>query len=292
MRVVERFVKSLRTHPKNGAPNSAFHFGTSVIFRSSLFLCLIPRQEIVVARAELTALEPWLGMGENMRFLVADDDPALGMFLTRGLEAEGHIVSLVNNGQAAVDAFLAEKPDLTILDLNLPYKDGAEVLSFLRGLTEDVPILILTGRSEVETRVKCLDLGADDCMLKPFSLSELRARCRALLRRRRDTNLVLRHDDLEVNRVERTVNRGGVAISLTNKEFALLEYLLLSRGRAVSRPVLLEQVWNMNAASSTNVVDVYVNYLRRKLFDYSERPLIQTIRGEGYGIGLYDRVRT
>ena len=226
-----------------------------------------------------------------MRFLVADDDPALGMFLTRGLEAEGHIVSLVNNGQAAVDAFLAETPDLTILDLNLPYKDGAEVLSFLRSLTEDVPILILTGRSEVETRVKCLDLGADDCMLKPFSLSELRARCRALLRRRRDTNLVLRQDDLEVNRVERTVNRGGVAISLTNKEFALLEYLLLNRGRAVSRPVLLEQVWNMNAASSTNVVDVYVNYLRRKLFDYSERPLIQTIRGEGYGIGLYDRGR-
>ncbi len=227
-----------------------------------------------------------------MRFLVADDDPALGMFLTRGLEAEGHIVSLVNNGQAAVDAFLQETPDLTILDLNLPYKDGAEVLSLFRSVTDDVPILILTGRNDVETRVKCLDMGADDCLLKPFSLSELRARCRALLRRRRETNLVLRQDDLEVNRVERTVSRAGVPVALTNKEFALLEYLLLNRGRAVSRAVLLEQVWNMNAASSTNVVDVYVNYLRRKLVDYGENPLIHTVRGEGYGIGLYARTQS
>src|SRR5579862_6838479 len=208
-----------------------------------------------------------------MRFLVADDDPALGMFLTRGLEADGHIVSLANNGQAAVEVFLAETPDLTILDLNLPYKDGTEVLRFVRSLTQDIPILILTARNEVETRVKCLDLGADDCMLKPFSLSELRARCRALLRRRRDTNLVLRQDDLEVNRIERTVRRDGVTISLTNKEFALLEYLLLNRGCAVSRSTLLERVWNMQASSSTNVVDVYVNYLRRKLADYSEQPL-------------------
>ena len=137
-----------------------------------------------------------------MRFLVADDDPALGMFLTRGLEADGHSVTLANTGQAAVDAFLEETPDLSILDLNLPCKDGTEVLRFLRSVTQDLPILILTGRKEVETRVRCLDLGADDCMLKPFSLSELRARCRALLRRRRDTNLVLRQDNLELNRVE------------------------------------------------------------------------------------------
>jgi DNA-binding response OmpR family regulator len=223
-----------------------------------------------------------------MRFLVADDDPALGMFLARGLEAEGHIVSLAKDGQAAVDVFLDETPDLTILDLNLPYKDGTEVLRFLRSVTEELPILVLTARSEVETRVKCLDLGADDCLSKPFSLAELRARCRALLRRRRDLNFVLRQDDLEVNRVERTVVRGGVAISLTNKEFALLEYLLLNRGRAVSRSTLLEKVWNMHASSSTNVVDVYVNYLRRKLADYGTRPLIQTVRGEGYAMGLRD----
>ncbi|HEX3470359.1 MAG TPA: response regulator transcription factor [Silvibacterium sp.] len=222
-----------------------------------------------------------------MRFLVAEDDRALGMFLTRGLEADGHYVSLASDGQAAVDTFLKESPDLTILDLNLPRKDGAEVLRFLRSVTEDLPILILTARSEMETRVKCLDMGADDCMLKPFSLAELRARCRALLRRRRDANLLLRQDDLEVNRVERTVIRGGAVISLTNKEFALLEYLLLNRGRAVSRSTLLERVWNMPASASTNVVDVYVNYLRRKLADHGTHPLIQTVRGEGYAVGLH-----
>jgi DNA-binding response OmpR family regulator len=222
-----------------------------------------------------------------MRLLVAEDDPALGMFLTRGLEADGHDVMLAGDGQAAVEAFLRESPDLTILDLNLPRKDGAEVLRFLRSVNDDdLPILILTARNEMETRVRCLDMGADDCMLKPFSLVELRARCRALLRRRRDTNLLLRYDDVEMNRVERTVSRGGEMISLTNKEFALLEYLLLNRGRSVSRSTLLDRVWNMRANVSTNVVDVYVNYLRRKLTDYGNNPLIQTVRGEGYAIGL------
>lgn len=221
-----------------------------------------------------------------MRFLVADDDPALGMFLARGLETEGHEVRLAKDGQDAVERFVHEMPDLTILDLNLPRKDGIEVLRFVRSVTETLPILILTARSDVETRVKCFDLGADDCMLKPFSLAELRARCRALLRRRRDTNLVLSQGDLELNRIERTVSRSGSAIALTKKEFALLEYLLLNRGRAVSRAALLEKVWNMPSTSSTNVVDVYVNYLRRKLDDNGPNPLIHTVRGEGYAIGL------
>jgi DNA-binding response OmpR family regulator len=221
-----------------------------------------------------------------MRFLVADDDRALGMYLARGLETEGHTVTLASDGQSAVKTFLDEMPDLTILDLNLPRKDGTEVLRFVRSVTEDLPILILSARNDVETRVRCLDLGADDCMLKPFSLAELRARCRALLRRRRDTNLVLRQGDLELSRIERTVHRGGRTIGLTNKEFALLEHLLLNRGRAVSRATLLERVWNMPGSSSTNVVDVYVNYLRRKLDDAGTSPLIQTVRGEGYAIGL------
>lgn len=220
-----------------------------------------------------------------MRFLVAQSDPSLGAFLTRGLEADGHEVILAGDGEAAVDTFLRETPDLTILDLNLPRRDGAEVLSFLRSVTEDAPILILTARSELETRVKCLDMGADDFMPKPFSLLELRARCRALLRRRRDINLLMRQGDLELNRVERTVSRAGTQIALTNKEFALLEYLMLHRGRAVSRATLLEQVWNMQGMSSTNIVDVYVNYLRRKLDGESDVSLIRTIRGEGYAIG-------
>ena len=221
-----------------------------------------------------------------MRFLVAEDDRALGMFLRRGLEMDGHDVSLASDGEAAVDFFSEEMPDLTILDLNLPRKDGTEVLRSIRSITQDVPVLILTARHEVETRVKCLDMGADDCMLKPFSLIELRARCRALLRRRRDTSLSLRQDDLDVNRVERSVTRNGQTIDLTNKEFALLEYLLLNRGRAVSRRTLLERVWNMQSTASTNVVDVYVNYLRRKLNEHGGACLIQTVRGEGYAIGL------
>jgi DNA-binding response OmpR family regulator len=221
-----------------------------------------------------------------MRFLVAEDNQALGMFLRRGLEADGHEVRLAGDGQAAVDSFLEETPDLAILDLNMPRLDGTEVLSFLRSVTEDLPVLILTARNEMETRLKCLDLGADDCMLKPFSLAELRARTRALLRRRRDGSLLLRHGALQVSRVERTVSCEGRPVALTAKEFALLEYLLLNRGRAISRATLLEQVWKMPPAGSTNVVDVYVNYLRRKLGAAGETPLIQTVRGEGYAIGL------
>lgn len=221
-----------------------------------------------------------------MRFLVAEDNQALGMFLRRGLEADGHQVRLATDGQAAVDNFLEETPDLAILDLNMPRKDGTEVLGFLRSVTEDLPILILTARNEIETRLKCLDLGADDCMLKPFSLAELRARLRALLRRRRDGSLLLRHGALEVNRVEHTVSCEGRPVMLTGKEFALLEHLLLNRGHAVSRATLLEQVWKMQPEASTNVVDVYVNYLRRKLNDGADAPLIQTVRGQGYAIGL------
>lgn len=140
-------------------------------------------------------------------------------------------------------------------------------------MSGETPILVLTARSDMETRVKCLDLGADDYMLKPFALAELRARCRALLRRSRDPNLILRQRDLEVNRVQRSVSRDGQPVTLTNKEFALLEYLLLNRGQAVSRSALLEHVWETQS-TSTNIV--YVNYLRRKLGD----------AGEGYAIGL------
>jgi DNA-binding response OmpR family regulator len=220
-----------------------------------------------------------------MHFLVIDDDPALGIFLSRTFEAEGHRVRLSGDGETAVDSYLERIPELTILDLDLPRRDGVEVLRLLRSMSDDSPILILTARSDLATRIKCLDLGADDYMLKPFALSELRARCRALLRRRRDPNLVLRQRDLEVNRVQRSVSRDGQPVALTNKEFALLEYLLLNRGQPVSRTTLLEHVWDARS-TSTNVVDVYVNYLRRKLGDAGSASLIQTVRGEGYAIGL------
>jgi DNA-binding response OmpR family regulator len=217
-----------------------------------------------------------------MRLLIAEDDRALVMFLTRGLEADGHRVRNALDGAEAMEAFRSEIPDLTILDLNLPVADGEQVLAEIRTLDPQSPVLVLTGRQEVETRIRCLDLGADDLMVKPFSLHELRARCRALLRRKRETKLLLRVGDLEVDRLEHTVRRAGEAIALTNKEFALLEHLMLNRGQCVSRVELLDAVWNMEPAQTTNIVDVYVNYLRRKLKDPPPGFLLRTVRGQGY----------
>ncbi|MFP5227329.1 MAG: response regulator transcription factor [Acidobacteriota bacterium] len=233
-----------------------------------------------------------------MRLLIAEDDPALGQFLMRGLEQEGHEVTMATDGEMAIEAVRSDLPEMAVLDLNLPRRDGTEVLEFLRSLTEDVPVLILTARKEPEVRVRCLEMGADDFMLKPFSFAELRARCRAL-QRRRSPGLVLRHGDLEVRRVERAVTHKGKPVMLTTREFALLEFLMLHRGHAVSRATLLREVWNMSAPAGTNVVDVYINYLRRKLEGHPNRgeagggeparedamPVIRTVRGVGYAIG-------
>jgi DNA-binding response OmpR family regulator len=217
-----------------------------------------------------------------MRLLIADDDRALGMFLTRGLEADGHKIRVVTDGGLAVEAFRQDLPDLTILDLGLPVMDGEQVLEQIRLVDADLPVLVLTARQEMETRVRCLDRGADDFMTKPFSLHELRARCRALLRRKREARLLLRTGDLEMDRMEHSVRRGGSPVALTNKEFALLEHLVLNRGQCVTRVELLESVWNMEPAQTTNIVDVYVNYLRRKLSDPPPGHLIRTVRGQGY----------
>jgi len=219
-----------------------------------------------------------------MRLLIAEDDRALGTFLSRGLEADGHRVRVTVDGASAASAFREELPDLTILDLNLPVKDGERVLEEMRMVDTDLPILVLTARQEVETRVRCLDRGADDFMAKPFSLHELRARCRALLRRKRETKLVLRTGNLELDRMNHTAVRAGEGIALTNKEFALLEHLMLNRGQCVSRVELLESVWKLEPAQTTNIVDVYVNYLRRKLKDPAPGRLIRTVRGKGYMI--------
>lgn len=217
-----------------------------------------------------------------MRLLIAEDDRALGQFLTRGLEADGHRVRVVLDGDAAVEAFRADLPDLTILDLNLPVKDGEQVLEEARIADAELPILVLTARQEVETRVRCLDKGADDLMTKPFSLHELRARCRALLRRKREARLTLRAGDLELDRMEHSARRAGQTVPLTNKEFALLEHLMLNRGQCVSRVELLDSVWRMEPAQTTNIVDVYVNYLRRKIKDPAPGRVIRTVRGQGY----------
>jgi DNA-binding response OmpR family regulator len=224
-------------------------------------------------------------MTKKSRVLIAEDDRALGAFLQRALLSDGHEVSLFTDGEAAAAAIEGALPDLTLLDLSLPKRDGASVLRMLRDVSLTAPVLILTAESSLDARLRCFDLGADDCMLKPFSLRELRARCAALLRRQSGVEAVLRHGDLELNRMDHSVRRNGLPVVLTNKEYGLLECLMLNKGKCVSRNLLMEQVWNLGAEASTNIVDVYVNYLRRKLQEHSDQPLISTVRGEGYRIG-------
>jgi DNA-binding response OmpR family regulator len=223
-----------------------------------------------------------------MRVLIVEDDAALGLFLQKGLKLEGHDVALMGDGEAGLQYAEEHRPDLIVLDLSLPRKDGTEVLAEMRGRFNDTAVLVLTGRSQVEERVKCLNLGADDCLLKPFSFHELTARCRALLRRREHyADPVLRHGDVELNRMDRRVMRSGRPVELTVKEFSLLEFLLMRRGQCCSRSELLREVWQMSPDAGTNVVDVYVNYLRRKLGGVSvdgdlSSSVIETVRGEGY----------
>lgn len=223
-----------------------------------------------------------------MRVLVVEDDPALAVFLQKGLMLEGHEVERVGDGQSALEAAAQQAPDLVVLDLGLPQRDGTEVLGQLR---KDLPgslVLVLTGRSDVHERVRCLDLGADDFVLKPFSFYELMARCRALLRRRnRFADPMLRFGGVALNRMERSVAYEGVRVELTVKEFALLEFLMLRRGACCSRAELLDEVWRSTTEAGTNVVDVYITYLRKKLAaahpdeDRWASP-IETVRGLGY----------
>lgn len=225
-----------------------------------------------------------------MRLLIAEDDRALGLFLQRGLEADGHDVHVACDGSVAMRKFQEDLPDMVILDLNMPVKDGQQVLAEIRETETEIPVLVLTAMQDVEVRVRCLDEGADDLMVKPFSLFELRARCRVLLRRKREARLLLHAGDLEVDRLSHTARRGTESIELTNKEFSLLEHLLLNRGHCVSRVELLDSVWKMEPAQTTNIVDVYVNYLRRKLADPPPGKLVRTIRGHGYMIPSKDEV--
>lgn len=221
-----------------------------------------------------------------MRLLVAEDDEPLRAYLGCCLEADGHSVRLAADGQAAVDAYWQETPEMAILDLNMPRLDGVEVLRTLRSVDEDLLILILTAREGLETRLECLDSGADDYLGKPFALAELRAHVRALARRRREKGATVRCGSFVVNRMEHTISHGAETASLTPKEFALLDYLLLNRGQAVSRTVLLDKVWKMPPGSKTNIVDVYVNYLRHKLAGLAGEPLVETVRGAGYAIKM------
>src|SRR5579863_8271839 len=218
-----------------------------------------------------------------MRILIAEDDEALAKFVRQGLEAEHYSVDVFPGGDVARTAATESEYDVVILDLNLPKLDGVSVLRYLRAKKPSVPVLVLTQRTRVEDRVQCLDTGADDYLAKPFSFSELSARIRALVRRSHlPSESVLLAADLKLDRVQRLVERAGRRIDLTGKEFSLLEYLLLNAGRRVTRSMIIEHVWNLTFDTTTNVVDVYINYLRRKVDDGHPIKLIHTVRGVGY----------
>jgi len=221
-----------------------------------------------------------------MRILIVEDDKAVASFVKKGLESEQYAVDVTGDGEDAQSLVGEADFDLIILDLVLPKIDGLDVLKHIRSRKPSLPVLVLSGRARVEDRVKGLDLGADDYLTKPFSFSELSARVRALLRRSPSTiGIVLRVEDLELDRAERLVKRAGRRIDLTPREFALLEYLMRNAGRSVTRAMIIEHVWNFSFDTMTNVVDVYINYLRKKIDQGFERKLIHTVRNVGYELG-------
>jgi DNA-binding response OmpR family regulator len=217
------------------------------------------------------------------RVLIVEDGRKLLRSLERGLHAEGYEVATAANGDAGFELAAAEPFDCLILDLMLPGRDGLEVLTELRKQGNATPVLILTARDTVEDRVTGLDAGADDYLVKPFALAELLARLRVLLRRG-DRETVLRADDLEVDLLNRRVTRGGDEVSLTQREFELLAYLLRHKNGIVTRDMLGRDVWKEPAYALTNVIDVYITLLRRKLDASGKKPLIHTLRGVGYSL--------
>jgi DNA-binding response OmpR family regulator len=218
-----------------------------------------------------------------MRVLVIEDETKVGCFIKRALEEESYAVDLCEDGAKGLEMALATNYDLLVVDLMLPSMSGMDILKTVRREHIQTPVLILSAQSQIDQRVKGLDAGADDYLTKPFAIDELLARVRALIRRgATETPGILQVDDLIFNPATRDVTRGGQRIDLTLKEYALLEYLMRHAGRVLTRPMISEHVWNQDFDTFTNVIDVYVNYLRNKIDRGRAKKLIHTIRGSGY----------
>jgi two-component system, OmpR family, copper resistance phosphate regulon response regulator CusR len=219
-----------------------------------------------------------------VKILIIEDEPKTGDYLRQGLREAGFFVDLVANGTDGLHHALEGDHDLVILDVMLPGLDGWQVLRNLRGHQRQMPVLFLTARDQVEDRVKGLELGADDYLVKPFSFAELLARVRTILRRGRSgtESTTLQVADLELDLLRRRVNRAGRRIDLTAKEFGLLELLMRRQGEVLPRSLIASQVWDMNFDSDTNVIEVAVRRLRTKVDDGFPVKLIQTVRGMGY----------
>ena len=225
-----------------------------------------------------------------MKILIVEDEQKTGDYLTQGLAEASFVVDLARNGMDGVHLARTEDYDLVVLDVMLPGMDGWEVLRAIRSAGKTMPVLFLTARDQVEDRVKGLELGADDYLVKPFAFSELLARARSLLRRGKAKEPeMLRAADLELDVLRRRVTRAGRRIDLTAKEFALMELLLRRRGEVLPRSLIASQVWDMNFDSDTNVIEVAVRRLRAKVDDDFEPKLIVTVRGMGYVLEVPDQ---
>jgi DNA-binding response OmpR family regulator len=217
--------------------------------------------------------------------LLVEDEEKVTRFVARGLKAERYAVDVALDGRSGFDHVTAYSYDLIILDLNLPGMSGTDLLKHIRKSHPNVPVLILSARDNIADKVKNFEEGADDYLTKPFSFAELLVRVKALLRRGPVTNsTTLRVGELELDRVVHKVKRGDQFIDLTSKEFSLLEYLMINTGRVLSRTMIVEHVWDQSFEGLTNIVDVYVRQLRKKIDDGHEHKLFRTVRGVGYSI--------
>jgi DNA-binding response OmpR family regulator len=218
-----------------------------------------------------------------MRILLVEDDPKVASFIRKGLEEEQYRVDLAPDGDEALAQALGGEHDLLILDLMLPHRDGMSVLTEMRRRGVDTPVLVLTAKDTVEDRVAGLNAGSDDYLSKPFAFAELLARTRALLRRRAgEKSIILRVADLALDPLAHRVSRAGRSIELTSREYSLLQYLLQHPNQVLTRTMIVEHVWGYDFDNFSNVVDVYVNYLRNKVDRGFEPKLIHTVRGVGY----------
>ena len=226
-----------------------------------------------------------------MRILVVEDERKVAGFIRQGLEEEGHAVEVAADGATALDLLLGAPPwDLVVLDVMLPKRDGLDVLKTLRRRGLTTPVLVLTARDAVADKVAGLDLGADDYLTKPFAFEEFLARVRALLRRGTDQRTsVLRLGDLTLDPATREAARSMRRIGLTAREYSLLDYFMRHAGRVLTRPMIAEHVWGLDFDAESNIIDVYLGYLRRKIDGPGEPRLLHTVRGSGYVMKLEER---
>ncbi|MEK7433256.1 MAG: response regulator transcription factor [Cyanobacteriota bacterium] len=218
-----------------------------------------------------------------MKILIIEDDLSISEILKKGLEEEGFMTDIANDGEEGLYFISEFVYDAIILDLSLPKIDGLDILKIIRDKENKIPVLILTARSEISDKIKGLNIGADDYLTKPFDFNEFLARINALIRRsKHKASPIIKLDNLEININEKTVKRNGENITLSSKEYNLFEYFMMNIGRVISRNEILEHVYSSEFESDSNIIDVYISYLRNKIDKNSETKLIKTVRGHGY----------